>query len=208
MIIHPLDVSFDWKKSKLEDLDFSECTYLEVWHHSCKEKNFSNLPEVPNLKTIVINFTNTENLCGLEKYPCLERIELYYCRNMKSLEGIEYLSKKITFFQLDYAKKLSNFNRIVELENIENLRYNESREIENINFILKMKKLRTFCFVNTNIVDGNLSPLLEHQPKLSFVGFIDKRHYSHKSRYIEEYLGCYKESSAQTTIITLDNTDK
>ena len=205
MVIHPLDVSFDWRKNKLKDLDFTDCTYLEIWHHSCKEKNFSNLPDISGLKTIVINFTNSENLYGLGKYPNLERIELYYCRNMKLLDGIEYLSKKITFFQLDYSKKIQNFNRIVELENIEDLRYNESGKIENIDFILQMKKLRTFCFVNTNVVDGNLYPLLQHEPKLTSVGFMNKRHYSHKLEYIKQKLECFDACNIKTPIINLED---
>ena len=68
MIIHPLDISFNWRKSKLKDLDFLDCTYLEI----------SNPPEIPGLKTIVINFSNSENLYGLEN-------NFFSCRLFKKI---------------------------------------------------------------------------------------------------------------------------
>ncbi|MDE7303291.1 MAG: hypothetical protein K2N60_08260, partial [Oscillospiraceae bacterium] len=52
-------------------------------------------------------------------------------------------------------------------------------DIDSLDFILDMPKLREISFVNSNIIDGDMTPLLKHSPKLEFVGFNNKRHYSH-----------------------------
>jgi hypothetical protein len=49
----------------------------------------------------------------------------------------------------------------------------------NLRWTQGLNELDNFSFVETNVEDGNLSPLLE-LPKLRYVGTMDKKHYSHK----------------------------
>jgi hypothetical protein len=51
-----------------------------------------------------------------------------------------------------------------------------------------LPNLLEFRFVDTNILDGDLTPLLEH-PTLRSVGFSNKRHYNYTSEKIDEMLG-------------------
>ncbi|MBR1736781.1 MAG: leucine-rich repeat domain-containing protein, partial [Firmicutes bacterium] len=161
-------------------------------YYNTKEQNFWKLPEIPNLKSLKVTFTNVKNLDGLKKYPKLKELELYYCRNLNTFDGIEKMSKDIYFIQIDNAKKLTGYEHLKVLANIETLRLNDDGPMENLNFIFDLPNLTSFSFVHTNVIDGNLTPLLEHEPMFEVVGFFDKRHYSHKSKYIEEYLGCCK----------------
>ena len=41
-----------------------------------------------------------------------------------------------------------------------------------------------FRFVDTNVIDGDLTPILQH-PNLVNAGFLDKRHYNLKSRDVK-----------------------
>jgi protein phosphatase 1 regulatory subunit 7 len=45
-----------------------------------------------------------------------------------------------------------------------------------------MPKLKQFMFVDTNIVDGDLSPCIG----LEYSGFFDKKHYSHKFKELND----------------------
>ena len=47
-----------------------------------------------------------------------------------------------------------------------------------------MPELLDFRFVGTNILNGDLTPLVEH-PRLVNAGFLDKRHYSLKSSQVK-----------------------
>ena len=64
------------------------------------------------------------------------------------------------------------------------MRLNSCGPIENLDFLKNFPKLTDFRFVKTNILDGNLNPIIEH-PTISSVGFSDKRHYNNKSENIK-----------------------
>lgn len=38
--------------------------------------------------------------------------------------------------------------------------------------------------MDTNVEDGNMFPLIQHNPKLEFVSFSSKRHFSHKYKEV------------------------
>lgn len=189
--IHPLDVSFDWKKTKLNELDFTDCIHMTIWHHNSPDHDFSNLPDVPGLKSLVINFSNSETIAGLEKYPCLERLELYYVSKMKTISGIETLGG-LDLLSIFNAKKTADFSEIGRLSNIETLRLCDCGDIPDIKFISGMSMLKSFSFDGSSIIDGDMRPLLEHEPPLEFVGFNNKRHYSHSWEDVCKQLGLDK----------------
>ena len=56
------------------------------------------------------------------------------------------------------------------------LSLNNCAEISSLKFIQKMKSLEDLRFVKTNVKDGDLS----YCEGLKYVGFLPKRHYSHK----------------------------
>ena len=64
------------------------------------------------------------------------------------------------------------------MTNLEELGFNDCKEIPSIRFIGNMKSLKKFTFVNTNVLDGDLSACTS----LEYVGFLDKKHYSHKRK--------------------------
>lgn len=202
--IHPLNVSFDWKETKLNDLDFTECTHMEIWHHNSPEHDFSNLPDIPELKSLVIYFSNAETITGLEKYPGLERLELYHVSKMKTISGIEMFGG-LNLLSIFNAKKVDSFAEIGQLKNIETLRLCDCGDIQSINFISDMSMLRSFTFGGSNIVDGDLHPLLEHEPPLEIVGFNNKRHYSHTWENVCKQLGLYEFLKCADSIKKLKN---
>lgn len=59
--------------------------------------------------------------------------------------------------------------------------------IQNLDFLSFLPNLIDFRFVNTNVLDGNLKPILEH-PTLRSVGFLNKRHYNIKDTELKQKL--------------------
>ncbi|RZJ98830.1 MAG: hypothetical protein EOO46_23910 [Flavobacterium sp.] len=55
-------------------------------------------------------------------------------------------------------------------------------------FLKNFPNLIDFRFVNTNIVDGNLKPILEHSI-IRTVGFLNKKHYNYKDEKLKLELG-------------------
>lgn len=167
--------------------DYS-CEALRVWHFNPRSKCFSDLPAAPNLKYLEVNFSNCTNLIGLEKYPHLERLDLNYCTKLESLDGIENLSKGIFCLWIDHSQKLSNHSDVVALPNLRTLAMHSCGTIRSIEFLDDMKKLTMFAFLNTNIADGDMTPLIRHTPKFEFVSFSNKHHFSHKLKEMYKIL--------------------
>jgi hypothetical protein len=56
--------------------------------------------------------------------------------------------------------------------------------LESLRFLKKFPNLIDFRFVNTNVLDGDLTPLIEH-PTIRSVGFLNKRHYNYSDDQID-----------------------
>lgn len=177
-------INFDWKETNFKTLDYSNCRYLIIWHHSSKEKNFNNLPDIENLEYLEINWSSSNSLIGLEKYKKLKRLELYYCTKIESLNGIDKINPEMEYLHIDQSKKLKGHDAITKLQDLKTLCFNDCGVVENIDFILNLNDLEDFRFVNTNVLDGQLEPLIKH-PKLINAGFLNKRHYSHIDKDIK-----------------------
>lgn len=184
MTIRPMNVRIDWKTDKLSDYDLSECIYLEIWHHTSKNFDFTNLPDAPNLKKIFIDSSNVKNLNGLDKYPFLEEVDMYYLRNLESLDGIEKMSQRIRFFSIESARKLTDITPVTKLKNIEGLGFINIGDIDNLEFLYDMYELKSLSFVGTKIICGDLAPVINHF-NIKCVGFDNRRHYSHKSKEVD-----------------------
>lgn len=163
--------------------DYS-CEALHIWHFNPKSKSFLDLPAAPKLKYLEINFSNCINLVGLEKYPLLQRLDLNYCTKLESLNGIEGLSQDIYCLWIDHSQKLTDHSDVTMLPNLKTLGLHSCGTIQNLEFINDLEKLTYFMFMDTNVADGNMLPLIHHTPKFQFLSFTNKRHFSHNNKEI------------------------
>ncbi len=164
---------------------------LHLWHFNTKGKNLSELPFVPNLESLSIDWGNFTSFSGLVRLPMLQKLELEYCTKLENIEGVEVLSKTLKFFAIHKSTKLSNAEHIITLPNLESLRLNSCGKLNSLNFLNMLNKLEDFRFVDTIVEDGDLSILLKH-PSIKTVGFFNKKHYSHKDKEVEDYLNLRK----------------
>lgn len=176
----------DCKEIKLNEVDFSNCEDLTLWHFNPPSHSFEELPEVKNVRVLRVYFTNAESLSGLENLPYLKRLELDYCPKLTALDGIP---DTLEFLMIEHAKKLSGHDRIKAAGKLRVLRLHECGNIESLSFLEYLPLLTEFRFVNTSVTDGNMQPLIDHRPKLTAVAFNNKRHYSHKLDKVLEELG-------------------
>ena len=129
-----------------------------------------------NLKDLHIVKGNIENLDFLKNLN-IEKLSISYCSKLIDITSLVTLKNTLADLSFQNCKNIENIDILVELENLYWLKLSALGEIKSLLFIKKIKSLRKISFVGTNILDGNLS----YCKGLESVGFLDKKHYSHKN---------------------------
>lgn len=142
--------------------------------------DFSGLNSLHNLKVLLLD--DPKGKVNLEHNVMLE--ELSVDMKNKNISGINKLKKLKILSMCNYNPKSKDLSDISTLNSIEELDIVKSTinslkgcgEMESIEFIDKMPNLKSFIFIKTNVINGDLNPC----KRLEYVAFDNKRHYSHK----------------------------
>lgn len=162
-----------------------------------KNFSFNKIKTLLNLKRITIDQMNVKNLDGIEHLKNLNDLYIQYARSLEKLDGISELNK-LSSVSLINCPKLTDINELagctmlkkLHLESIKNcdlikLQTSQTLEflklincgsISSLKFIETLKYLEFFVFIDTNIIDGDLTPCL----RLKYAGTLDKNHYNLK----------------------------
>ena len=175
----------DW--DEIKTFDYDKVEYLIIWHHRTKEKTFENLPDAPNLKYLEVNWSGSRSLKGLEKFRKLKRLELHYCTKIESIADVCDLKGHLEYLHVHNSKKINDHVVVACCSHLKTLCFNCCGKIANLLFLYEMRELREFRFVDTKILSGDLTPIINH-PKIQSVGFMNMHHYSHKEKEIDELL--------------------
>lgn len=180
----------DFKTNVIETENkiFNNSEYAIIWHLKEKINSFDNLSENDKLSYLELNWANIKNFDGIEKFKNLKRLELHYCVKLENDFGISRHCENLEFLHIDMSKKFVFTDELLQLRKLKVLCLNSCGSIENLGFLKYFPYLIDFRFVDTNIIDGNLKPILEH-PTIRTVGFLNKKHYNYKYEQIKIELG-------------------
>ena len=118
------------------------------------------------------------SLEGIEQSEKMQCLYLYYNRSLKDISALANVKKTLKALRIENCPKLEDFSVLAELENLELLELTGKNTLPNLEFIKKMKNLKTFIF-DMNILDGDLTPCLE----LSYVySRKNRKHYNVKEK--------------------------
>jgi hypothetical protein len=171
---------------KLSD-NFTKVEYTILWHLKRKEASFDNLPDSDRLLYLNLHWANVKDLRGIEKFSNLKRLELHYCTKLETDLGISKLSETLQHLHINRSKKFSFADELLSLNKLRVLCLNACGPIENLSFLKHFPNLIDFRFVDTNIIDGDLTPIIEH-PTIRSVGFLNKRHYNLSEDQVDKEL--------------------
>ena len=170
----------DWHKELHFSSACSTLRSLHLWKYKPKTKDLMELPEFPSLTELGLTQASIVSLTGLLRWSTIRRLELSYIRNLISLAPAQELSA-LKVLHCERCPKLRDYEILSAAGALSDLRLNNCGSIATLDFLRRMPELKEFRFVNTNVEDGDLTPLLQ----LERVGFTNKRHFSHKSEEIE-----------------------
>ena len=176
-----------------ENNDFDTAEYAIIWHLKEKLKSFDNL------SYLELNWANIKNFDGIEKFRNLKRLELHYCVKLENDFGLSRLKDTLEFLHINTSKKFKFTDELLQLKKLKVLCLNACGPVDNLDFLKNFPNLIDFRFVDTNVLDGNLKPIIDH-PTIRTVGFLNKKHYNFKDEKLKIELEKKFDSDYKTII--------
>lgn len=166
----------EWRPKAKSVFDCTSLKSLAINRYSGKDTAlFSRLKELINLSILSSPLTS---LSGLRELLNLRSLSLASLRKLTSLDGLDCLSQLEDLW-------LQSCSHIRSIELLKSMRLLRRLQLDNCGSIQSLSPLRGLpnlnylsFFDSTNIADGELGHILT-LPKLEFVGFQNRRHYSH-----------------------------
>lgn len=124
------------------------------------KENLKGCSESQNLKYICLERGDLKTLAGVEKSKTLEWVSLVNLRKLKDISNLKYLKDTITALNIEGCPKVLDFSILEQFTNLEHLQLMGSNKLENLQFLKKMKNLKTFVF-DMKINDGDLTLCLD-----------------------------------------------
>lgn len=174
----------DCKERSINLFDFANLEYAMIWHFQHKGISFEILPKSNALLYLELNWANIQDLNGIAKYENLKRLDLHYCVKLQNVFGLSSLKNTIEYLHINQSKKFAITEELCQLKKLKVLCLNSCGAIENLQFLEHFPDLIDFRFVDTNILDGDLTPILRHS-SIRTVSFTNKRHYNFKDNQIK-----------------------
>lgn len=162
-------------------------SYVHLHKFKTKQAGLCEVNGISSAKYIQIDFSNIRSFEGISRLGRVKRLELLWCLKLESDSGLSEIADHLEWLHIDTSRRFVPQAELFDLKSLKVLCLNGCGPLDNLSFLRRMPQLLDFRFVDTTVVDGDLTPLLEH-PRLVNVGFLDKRHYNYKSSHIKASL--------------------
>jgi len=171
------------------------CSHLQLLTlHKYKAKDLSEFPYIPSLSSLELIQPAIASLDGIERYVHIKKIDLFRCLQLTSIGAITGLKNgDLEYIALRQCKKIKDIETLGELSHVKNITLETCGLIKSLGFLLGCQELEGVGFFETDILDGDLTPL-QQLPHLSFVGMSNKRHFSHTKLEINRLVNANKKT--------------
>lgn len=179
--------TIDFERGKALSKVTADATYYRIQMFKTKEPGFHDLGGITSAEYLEINFSNITSFLEIAKLGKIKRLELSWCLKLESDTGLSEIGDHLEWLHVNTSRKFRPKKDLFELRHLKVLCLNGCAPLENLHFLERMPNLLDFRFVDTNVLDGDLTPLMNH-PNLVNAGFLDKRHYNIKSVDVKNHL--------------------
>ncbi len=153
---------------------------ISFYNYNPKTKDCSSISNVSWIEKLEIVQSPINTLNGLEYFNQLKELQLSYCSKLETLCCIEKSKETLVSLLFDYCKSIKNPEYVTRFQNLNTLTYNNGL-LQSIKFIKKMTALKSFRFVGTDVIDGDMTPCIG----LKYAGFSNKKQFSHTMEEIK-----------------------
>lgn len=143
-----------------------------------KQLDLSELFSSTVLDTLSMIQCNIKSLDGIQRSSKMQCLYLDYNRSLLDISALKYVKHTLKSLRILNSPKITDFSVLEELEELETLVLFGSNTLPNLDFIPKLKNLKTFAF-NMNVENGDLTPCLNLRYALSER---NRKHYNLKDK--------------------------
>ncbi|MFA7144816.1 MAG: hypothetical protein WC088_06105 [Candidatus Izemoplasmatales bacterium] len=126
----------------------------------CSQKILDIVGSVPTIDTLVLERSVMRDLSFIRGVPNLQVLILKENARLSNLRDLENNNKSLKCLKIIRTTKIDSYSEIGEVLSLEFLYIDNCRAISSISFINNLKNLKGAVIAKTNILDGNLSPLM------------------------------------------------
>jgi Leucine-rich repeat (LRR) protein len=177
------EISFVWGKGDESIFDCTSLIKLNV--NKFKRTDLSDFAKLSHLQYLGISDSDLSSINGICSLPNIKCISLSSLKKINTLKGIGCLTI-LNRLEIDKCPNINDISDIANLPNLEFCFLDNLKKINSIKALSELKKLKSVTLSgNTDIEDGNLSPLIGK----SFVVFADRKHYNYTLKEINKING-------------------
>jgi Leucine-rich repeat (LRR) protein len=200
---HLTKLTMRWTSGRKSILGLSNLRYLFL--DSFDKEDLSELKNLQKLAQLLLINSSIKRLTGINQLPVLSDLTIAYNKKLGTIEDLagaralksitlknlsQLVSLKpltdcetIELVDVENCKKIEDSSSLFQLKDLRVISYINSGSFRTIQGIERYQSLESFYFGNTNVEDGDLSPLLKLK-NLKRVFFADKNKYSHALKEI------------------------
>lgn len=170
----------DWSSHFLNMDQCKSLKRISFYNYNPKTKDCSSISNISWIEKLEIVQSPINTLNGLEYFNQLKELQFSYCSKLETLCCIEKSKETLVSLLFDHCKSIKNPEYVTQFHNMNTLAYNNGL-LQSIKFIKKMTALKSFRFVGTDVIDGDMTPCIG----LKYAGFSNKKHFSHTMEEIK-----------------------
>lgn len=180
-------ISVDFGDKSVNRSSLQNANYILARGFKSKVADLTDFPAKNFVNFLNLDLANIRSFSGIGRLGKIKRLETHYCLKLESDVGLSEIGESLEWLHIKQSKKFSLGKELLALHNLRVLCLNTCSPLQDLEFLSLFPKLVDFRFVDTNVLSGDLTPILKH-PTLCSVGFLNKKHYNIRDTEVDEHL--------------------
>lgn len=168
----------DWHRDNTGIGSCGELRYLNAFGFRSTRAGLSGISECVRLEHLHLVRPGITSLDDVEALEDLRYLDIAYAPKIKDLTPLAASTVDLRELELTNLKNISDYSPLASIRRLRRLKISNCASMADLAWTKGMNYLDFFSFVETKVLNGDLSPLLS-LPRLRYAGAGNRRAYSH-----------------------------